>query len=266
MICREVEERLPWFLHDSLSAGERAEVEAHLAGCAGCRAALDATRGASALFAGHLPAEAVVDYALGLPVAGLPRAVVEGHLAYCAECREEIALVGSERAATAAPADAATVAPRTRRAWPLALAASIALAASLSLWFATRGTAPAPQGRVALVELLPEDARTRGAEAAPARLDPAVATTLLLVSDRAETFDEVRARLRPAAGGAALREDAGLLAVPGGAYALLVPAGVAAGVAAGGELLIELEGRLGDEWQPLGRYRVAVAAPVASAP
>lgn len=258
MTCPEVEERLPWYLHDGLSAGERAEVEAHLAGCAACRAALEATRAASALFAVHLPAEAVVDYALGLPIAGLPRAVVEGHLALCAECREEVALVGSEPAATDAP--------RTRRAWPLALAASIALAASLSLWFATRGTAPAPQGRVALVELLPEDARTRGAEAAPARLDPAVATTLLLVSERAETFDEVRARLRPAAGGAALREDDGLLAVPGGAYALLVPAGVAAGVEAGAELLIELEGRLGDEWQPLGRYRVAVAAPAASAP
>jgi len=50
--------------------------------------------------------------------------------------------------------------------------------------------------------------------------------------------------------------------VPGGAYALLVPAGVASG----GELAIELEGRLGDEWQLLGRYRIAVAAPAAAGP
>ncbi len=260
--CREIEERLPWYLHGGLAAGEQAEVEAHLAGCALCRAALEATRAASTLFAGHLPAAVVVDYALGLPVAGLPREVVEAHLAHCAECQEEIALVGSERTAPTAAPSGVQAPAAARRAWPLALAASIALAASLSVWFATRGNPPAAQGRVALVELSPEDARKRGASAAPPRLDPAVATTLLLVTDRAETFDEVRARIRPAASGASLREDSGLLAVPGGAYALLVPAGVATG----GELAIELEGRLGSEWQLLGRYRITVAPPAASEP
>ncbi len=249
--CREIEERLPWYLHESLAAAERAEVEAHLAGCARCREALAATRAASALFASHLPVAAIADYALGLPVEGLAREVVEGHLAHCAECREEVALVESERAAPAPATPGAR-----NRAWPLALAAAVALASALGVWFAVRSGVPAPQGRVALVELLPESARTRGAEADLPRVDARLATTMLLATDRAETFDEVRVRLRPAADGAPLWEESGLLPAAGGAYALLLPAGAVAA----GEVAIELEGRLGAEWTPLGRYRVRVTA------
>lgn len=259
MDCREIEERLPWYLHQSLAAAERAEVEVHLAGCARCREALDATRAASALFARHLSAAAIADYALGLPVVGVAREVVETHLAHCAECREEVALVesGSGVPAASIPVAAASAAAGTKhRAWPLALAAAVALASALGVWFAARSGVPASQGRVALVELLPESSRTRGAEADLPRVDATLATTLLLATDRAETFDEVRVRLRPAAGGAQLWEETGLLAAAGGAYALLLPAGAVAE----GEVAIELEGRLGAEWTPLGRYRVRVAA------
>ncbi|MDQ1349535.1 MAG: Zf-HC2 protein, partial [Acidobacteriota bacterium] len=100
LTCREIEERLPWFLHGSLHPAERTELAAHLAGCAGCRGALAATREASELFAGHPEAATLVDYALGLPLdpsAGLERSTLELHLAHCAECREELQLVEADR-------------------------------------------------------------------------------------------------------------------------------------------------------------------------
>ena len=278
LTCREIEERLPWFLHGSLHPAERAELAAHLAGCAGCRGALAATREASALFAGHPEASTLVDYALGLPldpVAGPERSTLELHLAHCADCREELRLVEADRIGSAGGggdpvlADARSaaglaVAPSSgsgsafRRVRLLALAAVLLVAAGLSVWVAMRARMPVPDARIAIVELLPTDSRTRGpaaADAAAARIDRRVTTTLLLVTDRAEAWDEVRVRLGDPAVPQSQWQASGLAPAASGAFALLLPAGALRP----GEVGIELEGRIGSDWARIALYRVVVA-------
>ena len=96
--------------------------------------------------------------------------------------------------------------PAFERARLLALAAVLVVASGLSVWLAMRARMSVPDARIAIVELLPADARTRGVagdDAAAARIDRRLATTLLLVTDRAEAFDEVRVRLGDPAGRAA---------------------------------------------------------------
>lgn len=258
--CQAIEERLPWFLHGGLTADERSEIVAHLASCAACRQALDATREAAAIFAAHPPAAALVDYALGLPLDFGSRELLERHLGQCDACREELELVVSERSGVTPEAESAAVALRSRVAAPrpgpgwfatLALAASLAVASGLAVWVAMRGE---PVSRVALVELLPEDVRSRGVGGEEVRVDPRSATTLLLVTDRAEAFEEARARLS-GPDGRALWEGRGLAPTAGGAYALLLPRGTLPA----GEVGLELEGRLGGEWVPIARYRFTVA-------
>lgn len=276
--CREIEELLPWFLHGSLRPAERALLAAHLAGCAGCRGALAATREASALFAGHPEASTLVDYALGLPLdpsAGLERSTLELHLAHCAECREELQLVEADRGSAAAAgrvpapeiapsagerAVAPGQAPGPPRRWgrALALAAALVATSGLSVWLAMRARTPLPEARVALVELLPQDSRTRtaaGSDTAATRIDRRVTTTLLLVTDRAEAWDEVRVRLGDPAVAQPQWQASGLAPAAGGAYALLLPAGALRP----GEVGIELEGRIGSDWARIARYRVVVA-------
>jgi len=278
LTCREIEERLPWFLHGSLSPVERAELSAHLARCAGCRGALAATREASALFAGHPEAATLVDYALGLPLDpadGLERSTLELHLAHCTECREELQLVGADRGSVAAAGSAAAseivgpagqrpVAPAPvpgpPRRWgrALSLAAVLVATTGLSVWVAMGARTPVPEARVALVELLPADSRSRGAAAADdavVRLDRRVATTLLLVTDRAEAWDEVRVRLGEPAAERPRWQATGLTPATGGAYALFLPPGALRS----GEVGIELEGRIGATWSRIARYRVLVA-------
>lgn len=281
LTCREIEERLPWFLHGSLHPAERAELAAHLAGCAGCRGALAATREASALFAGHPEAATLVSYAFGLPLDpadGLERATLELHLAHCADCREELRLVEADRIgsgggggdpvlADARSAAGLAVAPgsgsgsavrRVRRVRLLALAAVLVVASGLSVWLAMRARMPVPDVRIAIVELLPTDSRTRGpaaADAAAARIDRRVTTTLLLVTDRAEAWDEVRVRLGDPAAAQPQWQASGLAPAASGAYALLLPAGALRP----GEVGIELEGRIGSDWARIALYRAVVA-------
>lgn len=256
--CREIEERLPWFVHGGLDDAERGAVEAHLASCARCQTALDATREASRLYAAHLPAEVIVDYALGLPVQGVERSVLEAHLAICAECREERQLVESERETSAAakgvdlPATASHSTLRRSRA--LALAASLAAVSGLSVWFAMHQRASLPQARVAVVELLPESLRLRAAGPDRVVLDRTKTTTLILISDRAETFAEVRVSAFTQPGESLLWREAGLVPATDGTYAVVLPPGV---FAPGGVELV-LEGRAATEWSVIGRYPVSL--------
>jgi hypothetical protein len=290
--CRGVEELLPWRLNATLSAAEADAVELHLARCPGCRAAWEATRAASAIFAAHPDPATLADYALGLPCGGPERAILEAHLAHCASCREEVALVGSEPS-LAASTDAAspgasrpptdTPAPVTRHhsAWTVwALAASLVLSTGLSAWLALSDvaappSAPSPttpprpsavEGRVVLLELLPEDARQRGAGDEAALLSAAVPTTLVLVSGRAEAFAEVRAIVTTTAGGTPPLVVGGLHAAGTGAWALLLPPGALPP----GPASIALEGRFAAAepaaWEPIARYRIRVAEQDAAPP
>ncbi len=263
MDCREIAERLPWFVNGALPPSERSAVESHLAGCAVCRAALAATREAGALYAAHLPTEAIVDYALGFPVEGIARSVLELHLAHCAACREEQRLVeaGRESSAPALTGQSPVPGPTTtaigstaRRSRTLALAASLAAVSALSVWFAMRDLRPVPEGRVAFVELLPESSRTRGAEGERTAIDRGRTTTLLLVTDRGERFDDVRVKIVSPPGGALLWQESGLTPAAAGAFVLLLPAGALPA----GEAEIVLEGRRATEWSEMGRYRVTL--------
>ena len=263
--CREIEGRLPWLLNGTLSPEEKGEVEAHLAGCAACGEALAATRRAGAIFAAHPETGSLVDYAFGQPVESESRGALELHLAHCAECREEIRFVEAEGEEIAAGSATARITPSapgrptgatSRWTKALALAATVAVSSGLTLILSMRdrGGAVEAAGRVALVELLPDGSRTRGDEGDAVAIAASVSHTLLLVTDRAETFDEVRARIVPQAGGGAPSVVPGLLPSPGGGYALLLPARSLPV----GDVEIELEGRLAGDWSPIGSYLLRV--------
>lgn len=258
--CRAVEERLPWYLHGGLAPEEQRSIALHLESCPACREALAATREASALFAAHPPAELLVDYAFGLEIPAAERATLELHLAHCTECRDECDGVTSRPSADVAAPSGAVVEgvsgarPRKRnRLRTFALAASLVAASGLSVWLAMGGRQPPAAGRVAVVELLPESSALRGAAGDDLAFRASDATTLLLVTDRAEPFDEVRARISTI-DGRELREWSHLLPAMGGGYALLLPSNALAP----GEIEIHLEGRRGETWSPISSYRAAV--------
>jgi hypothetical protein len=146
-ICARVQELLPWWLNGSLEAADRREVEDHLAACAGCRAELEGTRAAWAIFATHLPAADVAAYGLGL-VPGMKQARIEMHLAGCGDCSAEAARVG--RAARGADGPSPRRAARSPWAagglpWaPLALAAGLVLGFGLGGWWFGAGSAGDP--------------------------------------------------------------------------------------------------------------------------
>ncbi|MEZ5314132.1 MAG: zf-HC2 domain-containing protein [Thermoanaerobaculia bacterium] len=258
--CRAVEERLPWYLHGGLVPEEQRSIARHLESCPACREALAATGEASALFAAHPPAEFLVDYAFGLEIPAAERTTLELHLAHCAECRDELdgvasrpSAVGEERSGDAVD-DVPGARPLDRNRFrTLALAASVVLAAGLSVWLATAFRNPAGAGRVAVVELLPDNSSTRGAIDEELGFRASEATTLLLVTDRAESFDEVRAGISTIEG-QELRRWTNLLPAMGGGYALLLPANAVAP----GEIAIHLEGRRGEIWSPVSSYRATV--------
>jgi hypothetical protein len=182
MDCEGASERLPWLYAGSLDPGEAAEVRRHLEGCARCRAELQETRQAAAVFDAHLPTAVLVDLAWERPVTAIAAELVQAHLAACAECREELELVReSRRLEAAAPAE---VVRPVRWSWrtaalPATLAAGLAAGA---LW--GRGTAPQPEppvgdgprvsaleGEVARLRAITTDLEARVRAAASPRLN-----------------------------------------------------------------------------------------------
>ena len=129
MSCQQTAELLPWLLNGTLDKEQERQIQAHLETCEGCREELRQTRLAWSLAGGHLPAEALVDYALERPSASARRQLVESHLEHCARCREELELVreSPEPEVAETPAHRA---PPSRRSepgpWYVALAAALA--------------------------------------------------------------------------------------------------------------------------------------------
>ncbi len=101
--CRTVSELLPWWLNGTLDKHEARLVEQHLRTCDACREELRATRRARDLHAGHVPAEDLVDFALGQLEASPRLTLVRNHLEACAECQQELELVCEPTAEDAAP-------------------------------------------------------------------------------------------------------------------------------------------------------------------
>jgi hypothetical protein len=147
MDCEAASERLPWLYAGSLAPEEAAELRRHLEGCPRCRAEMDETRRAAAVFDAHLPTAVVLDLAWDRPVTALPADVVRAHLETCAACSEDLALARESRLLEGQRPDAANVLPLRpagRSVWrvaalPATLAAGLAAGA---LW--GRGTAPPP--------------------------------------------------------------------------------------------------------------------------
>jgi hypothetical protein len=195
MDCAQAESLLPWLLNGTLSAAERAAVEAHLAGCASCAAARAEAELAYAAHAVHPREEELVDLAWDR-VSGEAAELLAAHARACATCAEELALLRESRAAAEAgtsdaspaavlpfPTSRPTAAPRWRLATLAAGLAALALLAAgtlaLELRAARRETAAADAARAAaearLAGLAGTEERLRR-EAAAAR-DAASAAT-----------------------------------------------------------------------------------------
>jgi hypothetical protein len=88
----QIAELLPWLLNGTLSTAEQAEVRAHLAACATCRAERGETVFAYRANAAHVPAAVLADYAFERPLVGFDPDLLRQHLATCRECAEQLEL------------------------------------------------------------------------------------------------------------------------------------------------------------------------------
>lgn len=247
MGCEATREQLPWWLNGTLPEREREETARHLEDCEACREELERVQEASAIYAQHIPLHELVDYGLGVELRGLSRATLEGHLAHCEECAEELGLVQRESPPAAPPAPFPSPPAANRWRWAVGLAAALAL---VWVWQTNRAPAARPTGSVEIVELLPESLAVRGTSSGSV---PSIegATVLLLVSDRAESFEEVRLRATDTAG-ELLWEETDLKRSEDGTYPILLPEGSLPERAA----LVTLEGRRGAAWTEIERYQL----------
>lgn len=97
MDCDQAIERLPWLLNGTLAPAERREVEAHVAECERCRAALADTRTAGEIFAQHIPSASLVAFAADEP-GTISSETLERHLASCPQCAAELEMARASRA------------------------------------------------------------------------------------------------------------------------------------------------------------------------
>lgn len=143
MDCEAASERLPWLLNRTLESQEEEQVRRHLASCPRCRAEMDDTRRAAAVFGAHLPSAAIIDRAWDRANESLEPALVDRHLEACADCREELALARESRQLEAAAAEPSPA--RRRAAWPVfALPATLAAGLVLGLWWDGGRGGPVP--------------------------------------------------------------------------------------------------------------------------
>ncbi|HEV7516616.1 MAG TPA: zf-HC2 domain-containing protein [Thermoanaerobaculia bacterium] len=287
MNCQEAIERLPWWLNGSLEPAERREVEAHLAGCASCRQALEETRLAWEVFAEHVPTEALVAYADDERPPGLDPDLFERHLADCPQCAAELEMARASRLLSehgevplVVPRQAAPQRqPRRERGWQAA-----ALAAGLTgviamggLWTSTQrvhqleaqrasapvlrgvhtgtsGEAAGQQATAVSTSYYDFSPVTRG-ESVAARPIPAGAgyATLILHPSAADTAREHTFQIRNGLGRVVQGESA-LLRNPDNFYSVLLPLQSLPP----GDYVIETYGTDGGAHQRLDRFPFTV--------
>ncbi|MEM8932174.1 MAG: zf-HC2 domain-containing protein [Acidobacteriota bacterium] len=239
MSCDPVSDVLPWFANGTLDPAERARVEAHLAECAACRAALDDTLALGSAAASHLPIDLLLDLADGVELSADDAALAERHLAECPSCAAELrwARLAEE---LPEPVDPPPVEPSRRPArsapapW-LALAAVLVLAvvgvATWSPWSRSvlsektaSEASDTPIVRATLVELVPETVE-RGNEAPPVVVLDGSAShlTVVLISDVSppEDAELVVEWIGPDAESSWTRD--GLVRTASGLYTLVLP-------------------------------------------
>lgn len=133
MKCVEVTERIPWLLNETLPAGERAEVVAHLKDCAGCRRELQETSSLMEELEHHPDIERLVEYVFKDEMEAPERNSIDQHIAGCQRCRTELELVRKSHMAMP------TTPSRTLRFIGIAAALLMAVSAAV-LWRAWRET------------------------------------------------------------------------------------------------------------------------------
>ena len=224
-------------------------MEEHLVGCSQCAAELEQVRLANRLFASHIPTQDLADYGLGYEVSGVSREVLELHLADCATCREDVTLVQQDRGPSV------TLETKPTNRWRgFALAASVALALSLvrPVWQANETITP--RVNVPVLELIPKSYSTRGSdlsnELRASHDQPAI---LLLISDRAEEFSDIRLRVNDAEG-ESLWETQGLERSENGDFTVLLPPDVLSH----GVLSFALDGLGLEGWTSIETYQLNV--------
>jgi len=89
MDCAVVARILPWYLNDSLAGEEHEAVARHLEGCDNCRVELEETRAACEIFAAHLPAAVLTDYATSGSSPDWDSQLIQDHLDGCRTCQAE---------------------------------------------------------------------------------------------------------------------------------------------------------------------------------
>lgn len=162
---RDCLERLAWFVSGALDRDEREAVERHLGACEACRTELARTRAVAALHAAAHPLTERLIAAAWAADHPPDSDEIEQHVAECADCREDLALARASRALESSGTGGGEVvalapvgsAGRPAR-WPLALAATLAVAAL------TWGLLEARRGEAARLDAARLAGRLRGAE------------------------------------------------------------------------------------------------------
>ncbi|HEX3127959.1 MAG TPA: zf-HC2 domain-containing protein [Thermoanaerobaculia bacterium] len=205
MNCEQATELLPWYLNGTLDESERREVREHLAGCEGCRQALEDTRLAWTIYDQHIPSEALVALAWGESPEGYDPDVLERHLRSCPECAAELELVRTSRRLeedgniALFPVAGSRTVTRKPGAWrTAALAASLAGMVAASGWIWTAGQTRDLERRLAEARPAPT-APAPAAPQAPPQDDAAARQKLAEMSAQVETLrkqtDEMREQL-----------------------------------------------------------------------
>jgi len=169
MDCDQAIERLPWLLNGSLAPAERRELEAHLAECERCRAALADTRTAGEIFAQHIPSADLVAFAADEPTA-ISSATLERHLESCPQCAAELEMARASRALVENE-DVATMPMRAPhgdrgrlRLWQgSALAASLVGLVAIGGWLSSAGQMAQLAARMEASRSVTREAKTLAA-------------------------------------------------------------------------------------------------------
>jgi hypothetical protein len=255
--CKQASLLLPFLLNRSLQPEEEREIRAHLDRCAACAAELEEVRRTLWIASRHPPAEALADYACGLPLEGWPRSELERHFADCASCSSDLGLPGNESLKRLQDFQFQPVQrpQRTRILLPLAAATLVSFFAGS----AVERTLRSPRaGEVQLAELLPASMVDRTGSALgeeQSSLQVNRPATLLLILDLGQRYEALRLDVR-SVDGASVAVLAGLEARDEATVALHVPAGAWPE----GDLRLRLEGLQDGAWRLAGEYAVRVVS------
>jgi hypothetical protein len=107
MECKYVSELIPWYLNETLEAGDRLRVQEHLSGCPSCQQEVHETVLVWSIHHQHVPTEALIGFAFDQWEQAPDPEPIERHLAVCRDCAEQFELALQSRCRMADEADPA---------------------------------------------------------------------------------------------------------------------------------------------------------------